>query len=156
MKQVLSSTTSVKPMLNKVVYRTSATATGGRDGKSGTDDGSLAVRLAVPKEMGGSGDGNNPEQLFAAGYAACFLGAMKFIASQNKDGPQVPDASTVQSVVGIGPRDGGGFGLEVELKVSLPGLPREQAEMLADKAHNEVCPYSHATRGNVQVKLTVV
>lgn len=144
-------------MLSKVVYTTSATATGGgREGDSGTDDGSLQVKLAVPKEMGGDGNGNNPEQLFATGYAACFLGAMKFAASQNKDGPQVPAGSTVQSVVGIGPREAGGFGIQVELKVSLPGLPREQAEMLADKAHNQVCPYSNAIRDNVQVKLSVV
>lgn len=143
-------------MLTKVVYTTKATATGGRDGKTATDDGSLSVKLAVPKEMGGNGDGNNPEQLFATGYAACFLGAMKFIASQDKSGPQVPDSATVHSTVGIGPREGGGFGVAVELEISLPGLPHDQAEMLAHKAHEEVCPYSHATRNNVDVKLTVV
>lgn len=143
-------------MLSKVVYTTSATATGGRDGKSATDDGALSVPLAVPKEMGGNGGGNNPEQLFAAGYAACFLGAMKHIASENKDGPQVPRDSTVQSIVGIGPRQAGGFGIQVELKVNLPGVPHEQAVALADKAHNEVCPYSHATRNNVDVTLTVI
>ena len=138
-----------------VKYRTSATAHGGRDGESRTDDGALAVKLAVPKEMGGPGGGNNPEQLFAAGYAACFLGAMKFVASQNKDGPQVPQDAAVQSFVGIGPRTEGGFGLDIELKVSLPGVPHEQAEALVDKAH-QVCPYSNATRGNVPVRLTVV
>ena len=142
-------------MLTKVVYTTHATATGGRDGKSATDDGALSVKLAVPKEMGGSGDGNNPEQLFAAGYAACFLGAMKFYASQHKDGPQVPDAGTVHSSVGIGPREGTGFGIQVELKVSMPGLSHTDAEMLAHKAHEEICPYSHATRNNVDVKITV-
>ena len=138
-----------------VKYRTSATAHGGRDGESRTDDGALAVKLAVPKEMGGPGGGNNPEQLFAAGYAACFLGAMKFVAGQNKDGPQVPQDATVQSVVGIGPRSEGGFGLDIELKVKLPGVPHEQAEALVEKAH-QVCPYSNATRGNVPVRLSVV
>ncbi len=138
-----------------VKYRTSATAHGGRDGESRTDDGALAVKLAVPKEMGGPGGGNNPEQLFAAGYAACFLGAMKFVASQNKDGAQVPNDTTVQSSVGIGPRSEGGFGLDIELKVHLPGVPHEQAEALVDKAH-QVCPYSNATRNNVPVRLSVV
>ncbi|MGI4950712.1 MAG: organic hydroperoxide resistance protein [Janthinobacterium lividum] len=138
-----------------VKYSTSATATGGRDGSSSTDDGSLSVKLAVPKEMGGPGGGNNPEQLFAAGYAACFLGAMKFVASQNKDGAQVPNDAKVHSNVGIGPRSEGGFGLEIALKVELPGVGKEQAEALVHKAH-EVCPYSNATRGNVDVKLSVV
>ena len=137
-----------------VKYRTSATAHGGRDGESRTDDGALAVKLAVPKEMGGPGGGNNPEQLFAAGYAACFLGAMKFVAGQNKDGPQVPHDAAVHSTVGIGPRSEGGFGLDIELKVTLPGVPHEQAEALVEKAH-QVCPYSNATRGNVPVRLSV-
>lgn len=137
-----------------VKYRTTATAHGGRDGESKTDDGALAVKLAMPKEMGGPGGGNNPEQLFAAGYAACFLGAMKFVASQNKDGAQVPHDATVQSMVGIGPRSEGGFGLDIELKITLPGVPHEQAEALVDKAH-QVCPYSNATRNNVPVRLTV-
>ena len=137
-----------------VKYSTSATAIGGRDGSSKTDDGALSVKLGVPKEMGGNGEGNNPEQLFAAGYAACFLGAMKFVASQNKDGTQVPADTKVHSTVGIGPRSEGGFGLDIELKVDLPGVPREQAEALVQKAH-EVCPYSNATRGNVPVRLSV-
>ena len=137
-----------------VKYRTSATAHGGRDGESRTDDGALAVKLAVPKEMGGPGGGNNPEQLFAAGYAACFLGAMKFVASQNKDGTQVPNDAAVQSFVGIGPRSEGGFGLDIELKITLPGVPHEKAEALVEKAH-QVCPYSNATRNNVPVRLTV-
>src|ERR1700684_3487625 len=101
-----------------VKYRTSATAEGARDGESRTDDGALAVKLAVPKEMGGPGGGNNPEQLFAAGYAACFLGAMKFVAGQDKSGPQVPPDTSVQAEVGIGPRSEGGFGLDIELRVS--------------------------------------
>ena len=138
-----------------VKYRTSATATGGRDGSSKTDDGALSVKLAVPKEMGGPGGGNNPEQLFATGYAACFLGAMKFVASQNKDGAQVPHDATVHSTVGIGPRSEGGFGLEISLEVKLPGVEKPQAEALVQKAH-EVCPYSNATRNNVDVKLSVV
>ena len=138
-----------------VKYSTSATATGGRDGESRTDDGALAVKLAVPKEMGGPGGGNNPEQLFAAGYAACVLGAMKFVASQNKDGTQVPHDAAVHSTVGIGPRSEGGFGLEIALKVELPGIDHAAAETLVNEAH-KVCPYSNATRNNVDVKLSVV
>ena len=138
-----------------VKYRTSATATGGRDGASRTDDGALEVKLAVPKEMGGHGGGNNPEQLFAAGYAACFLGAMKFVASQNKDGAQVPNDATVNASVGIGPRSEGGFGLDIALKIHMPGVSQAQAEALVEKAH-QVCPYSNATRNNVPVMLSVV
>lgn len=137
-----------------VVYHTSARATGGRDGHSATLDGSLDVTLATPKEMGGAGGpGNNPEQLFAAGYAACFLGAMKFVASQG--GPKVPAAATVTSTVGIGPRSEGGFGLEIALAIDLPGLEHAAAEALVAKAH-AVCPYSNATRNNIDVKLSVV
>jgi osmotically inducible protein OsmC len=137
-----------------VLYRTTATATGGRDGHAETKDGSLKVTLATPKELGGGGGpGNNPEQLFAAGYSACFIGAMKFVASQG--GPKVPTDATVTATVGIGPRSEGGFGLEVALDVSLPGLDRAAAETLVEKAH-QVCPYSNATRNNVNVKLTVV
>jgi len=126
----------------------------GGTARAGRMTGLWPSRLGVPKEMGGNGVGNNPEQLFAAGYAACFLGAMKFVASQNKDGAQVPNDATVQSMVGIGPRSEGGFGLEIELKITLPGVPHEQAEALVDKAH-QVCPYSNATRNNVPVRLTV-
>jgi len=141
-------------MALKVLYTTKATATGGRDGQSGTDDGAFSVKLSTPKELGGGGGtGNNPEQLFASGYAACFLGAMKFVASQG--GPKVPDGTKVHSTVGIGPRDEGGFGLDVALAVSLPGLPRAEAEALVEKAH-QVCPYSNATRNNVPVRLSVV
>jgi osmotically inducible protein OsmC len=141
-------------MSTNVLYRTSATATGGRDGQSATDDGSLSVKLATPKELGGAGGaGNNPEQLFAAGYSACFLGAMKFVASQG--GPKVPADTTVQATVGIGPRSEGGFGLEVSLAVSLPGLAKDEATTLVEKAH-QVCPYSNATRGNIDVKLSVI
>lgn len=137
-----------------VLYRTSATATGGRDGHAATADGSLDVTLATPKELGGGGGpGNNPEQLFAAGYSACFIGAMKFVASQG--GPKVPANASVTATVGIGPRSEGGFGLEIALAVALPGLDAEQARTLVDKAH-QVCPYSNATRNNIDVKLSIV
>ena len=136
-----------------VLYKTQAKATGGRDGHAATLDGSLDVKLTTPKELGGGGGaGNNPEQLFAAGYAACFIGAMKFVASQG--GPKVPADTAVTSTVGIGPRSEGGFGLTVELAVSLPGVPHAEAEALVAKAH-QVCPYSNATRGNIDVKLSV-
>jgi len=112
------------------------------------------VTLATPKELGGAGGpGNNPEQLFAAGYSACFIGAMKFVASQG--GPKVPADTSVTAEVGIGPRSEGGFGLAVALQVSLPGLARQDAEALVQKAH-QVCPYSNATRGNIDVTLTLV
>jgi lipoyl-dependent peroxiredoxin len=137
-----------------VNYRTTATATGGRDGRAATKDGSFQVTLSTPKELGGAGGpGNNPEQLFAAGYAACFIGAMKFVAAQG--GPKVPGDASVTATVGIGPRSEGGFGLDVALDVALPGLERAAAEALVEKAH-QVCPYSNATRGNVPVRLRVV
>ena len=137
----------------KLLYQTEAVATGGRDGKAQTKDGSFAVNLAVPTEMGGKGGGNNPEQLFAAGYAACFLGAIRFVAGQSKT--RIADDATVTSTVGIGQRDDGtGFGLQVALQVKLPGIERQAAEDLVAKA-DKVCPYSHATRGNIEVKLSV-
>lgn len=137
-----------------VLYTTSARASGGRDGHAGTTDGSFEVKMSTPKELGGKGgDGVNPEQLFASGYAACFLGAMKAVAA--KGGPKIPDDATVTATVGIGPRSEGGFGLEVALAVSLPGIDRAAAEDLVAKAH-EVCPYSNATRNNIDVKLSVV
>lgn len=137
----------------KIAYQTQAVATGGRDGRAETKDGSLAVRLAVPKEMGGTGSGNNPEQLFAAGYAACFLGAVRFVAGKEKI--RIPDDATVTSTVGIGERDDAtGFGLQVALEVKLPGIERAKAEELVKKA-DVVCPYSHATRGNIEVRLSV-
>ena len=138
----------------KVLYKIQAKATGGRDGTASTLDGALNVKLSTPKELGGGGGpGNNPEQLFAAGYAACFIGAMKAVAAQG--GPKVPADASVTSTVGIGPRSEGGFGLDIALEVALPGLARADAEALVAKAH-QVCPYSNATRGNVDVKLTVV
>jgi lipoyl-dependent peroxiredoxin len=134
-----------------VLYKTTATATAGRDGPARTEDGSFDVKLATPKELGGAGGpGNNPEQLFASGYAACFLGAMKFVASQG--GPKVPHDTTVTATVEMGPRSEGGFALDIELKVALPGLPRDEAQSLIEKAH-QVCPYSNATRNNVPVRL---
>jgi len=137
-----------------VLYRTAATATGGRDGRAATKDGSFEVKLSTPKELGGGGGpGNNPEQLFASGYAACFIGAMKFVASQG--GPKVPADTTVTANVGIGPRSEGGFGLDVQLDISLPGMARAEAQALVDKAHH-VCPYSNATRNNVPVRLNIV
>jgi Ohr subfamily peroxiredoxin len=138
-----------------VKYRTAATATGGRDGRAATADGSLDVKLAIPQELGGPGGaGNNPEQLFAAGYAACFLGAMKAAAAQGGTA-KVPNDAAVTASVGIGPRSEGGFGLDVQLDVTLPGVPREAAQALVEKAH-QICPYSNATRGNVAVRLNVV
>jgi osmotically inducible protein OsmC len=138
-----------------VKYKTSATATGGRDGKARTADGTFEVSLSTPKELGGGGGpGNNPEQLFAAGYAACFLSAMKAVSTRG--GLAKPPANTsVTASVGIGPRSEGGFGLTVALEISLPGVAREQAEALAEAAH-QVCPYSNATRGNIDVKLNVL
>ena len=138
-----------------VKYTTSATATGGRDGHAATKDGALDVKLSTPKELGGGGGpGNNPEQLFAAGYAACFLGAMKFVASQGGS-TKVPNDASVTSTVGIGPRSEGGFGIDVGLDISLPGVDRAAAEELVEKAH-QVCPYSNATRNHVPVRLRVV
>lgn len=136
-----------------VKYRTTATATGGRDGSAKTEDGSFSVKLATPKELGGAGgEGNNPEQLFAAGYSACFLGALKAVAPSLS--LKVPSDTSVTAKVGIGPRSEGGFGITADLTVSLPGLDHADAEKLVEKAH-QVCPYSNATRGNVDVGLTI-
>jgi Ohr subfamily peroxiredoxin len=138
-----------------VLYTTQARATGGRDGTSGTLDGAFSVKLSTPTELGGAGgEGNNPEQLFAAGYAACFLGAMKAVASKSNGAFKVPAETTVTSTVGIGPRSEGGFGLTIALEISLPGIERNDAEALVEKAHH-VCPYSNATRNNIDVKLSV-
>ena len=140
--------------LEKIMYTTSATATGGRDGRAVTADNQLDVKLTTPRELGGAGgNGTNPEQLFAAGYAACFLNAMKYAALQNKS--PMPADTSLEAVVGIGPNSSGGFGLHVELRIKAPSMTREAAEALVDQAHT-VCPYSNATRGNIDVKLTVV
>ena len=139
--------------IEKVLYRSKATATGGRDGRATSSDSVLDVKLTTPKELGGAGgDGTNPEQLFAAGYSACFLGAMKFVAAQQK--LQLPADTQVTGQVGIG-QIPTGFGIEVELTISIPGMPRADAEALVQKAHI-VCPYSNATRNNIDVTLTVV
>jgi Ohr subfamily peroxiredoxin len=137
----------------QILYTAQATATGGRDGRAVSSDNSLDVKLNTPKELGGAGGaGTNPEQLFAAGYSACFLSALKFVSAQAKT-PLPADAS-VTGQVGIGPNGKGGFGLTVDLSVSLPGIDRTAAQALVDKAH-EVCPYSNATRGNIDVNLTL-
>jgi osmotically inducible protein OsmC len=137
--------------LQKVLYQAHATATGGRDGRAVSSDKVLDVKLTVPKEMGGGGGGTNPEQLFAAGYSACFLGALKVIAGKEK--VAIPESTTIEGTVGIGPI-AHGFGIEAELKITIPGMPREQAEALVQKAH-QVCPYSNATRNNIDVRLIV-
>ncbi|HTI18048.1 MAG TPA: organic hydroperoxide resistance protein [Trinickia sp.] len=139
--------------LEKVLYRAHAHTTGGRDGRSVVPESNLDLKLTTPRELGGAGgDGTNPEQLFAAGYSACFIGAMKFVASREKIA--MPADASIDANVGIGPLPSG-FGIEVELKISLPGMDRAQAQALIDKAHY-VCPYSNATRNNIDVKLTLV
>jgi len=138
----------------QILYTAHSTATVGRDGRAVSSDKHLDVKLSTPKELGGAGgDGTNPEQMFAAGYAACFLSAMKFVAAATK--LALPADAAVNAEVGIGPNDKGGFGLAAELKVSLPGLDSAAAQALVAKAH-EVCPYSNATRGNIDVKVSVV
>lgn len=138
--------------IEKVLYRAHATATGGRDGRA-VVPGGLDLKLTTPRELGGAGgDGANPEQLFAAGYSACFLGAMKFVAARDK--VAIPADVSVYGSVGIGPIPSG-FGIEVELQISLPGMERDVAQTLIDKAHI-VCPYSNATRGNIDVTLMLV
>lgn len=139
--------------LEKVLYRGKAKSTGGRDGRTKTEAGDVDVKLTTPKELGGGGGaGTNPEQIFAAGYSACFIGAMKFVAGQQK--VKLPDDLSIEGVVGIG-QIPGGFGIEVELKISAPGVDKAALQTIVDKAHH-VCPYSNATRGNIEVKLTLV
>lgn len=137
------------------IYKTRATASGGgRDGHVRSEDGNLDLNLVVPKEMGGpGGDGANPEKLFAAGYSACFLGAMRAVSS--KVGVKVPNDATVSAEIGFGPRSEGGYGITADLTISLPGLDRAEAQKLVDTAH-QVCPYSNATRNNLDVGLTIV
>ena len=136
---------------DKIVYTARATVTGGRDGRARTADGQFDVKLAVPREMGGNGDGANPEQLFASGYAACFLGAIRFVAAREKTA--VPADALISASVGIGPIPQG-FGIQVELRIRLPGIERARAQALVDQAHL-VCPYSNATRGNIEVTLVL-
>jgi len=134
------------------LYTAEALATGdGRNGHARTTDGKVDVALSIPKEMGGSGEGTNPEQLFAAGYAACFHSALRLVGTKAKANI---DDSAVGAKVGIGPNDAGGFQLEVTLEISLPHLSRDEAQALADAAH-QVCPYSNATRGNIDVQVLV-
>jgi Ohr subfamily peroxiredoxin len=140
--------------LMQVLYTASATSTGGRDGRSVSSDNQLDVKLTTPKELGGAGGaGTNPEQLFAAGYSACFIGALKFVAAASKTA--LPADLSIKADVGIGPNGKGGFGIQVALNISLPGMDRQVAEELVNKAH-EVCPYSNATRGNIEVTLTIL
>ena len=137
-----------------ILYTTKGSAPGGRSGHGASDNGVLDVTLTVPKELGGDGaTGTNPEQLFAVGYSACFLGALKAVAAKEK--VKIPDEAKVTATVGIGPReDGGGFGIEVSLSVNAPGIERAQLEDLVAKAHI-VCPYSHAMRTSTEVQVTV-
>lgn len=137
-----------------ILYTTQSTVTGGRTGTARSADGRLELTLDTPKELGGQGGaGTNPEQLFATGYAACFLSALKFVASKEK--VKIGEDASITATVGIGPRaDGTGFSLDVALAVSLPGVDKAEAERLVQAAH-VVCPYSHATRGNLDVRLSV-
>lgn len=137
-----------------VKYRTSATAIGGRDGLARLADGSFEAKLTTPKELGGAGGaGVNPEQLFACGYSACFLGALKVAGQQLK--LRIPAETNITATVGIGPRSEGGFGITADLAIEIPGLARADAEKAVALAH-QICPYSNATRGNVEVGLTIV
>lgn len=143
-------------MLKQELYRTAATATGGRDGFAQTEDGSLHVWLGAPKELGGRGFGNNPEQLFATGYAACFLSAMKSVSTADKaQFVKVPDDTKVTAEVAIGTQEDKGFSLAIKLNIEMPGVEKADAESLVEAAHR-VCPYSNATRGNIDVQLAVI
>ena len=139
----------------KALYTATATATGGRNGHTQSSDGVIKADLSVPKEMGGPGRAGTatPEHLFAAGYAACYGGALDFVAKQHKK-----DASkaSVQCAVSIGPREGGGFGLAVKMRVEDASLPQRELEALAKEAHEQICPYSHATRNNVDIAFEIV
>jgi lipoyl-dependent peroxiredoxin len=140
--------------IEKAIYTARATATGGRTGSAKTDDGQLNLQLDRPKEMGGKGAGTNPEQLFAAGYAACFIGALKVVAG--KQHIRALQEVSIDSEVSFGPLAGGveGFGIAVAMNVHLPGMERDLAEKLVHDAH-QVCPYSNATRGNIDVALSL-
>lgn len=138
--------------IDRILYAATATATGGRDGSARSDDGVLDVRLSTPRELGGAGGpGTNPEQLFAAGYSACFLGALKFVAAREK--VKLPASTSVTGKVGIG-QVPTGFGIEAALTVSAPGIERDTLQSLVEQAHI-VCPYSNATRGNIDVTLSI-
>ena len=139
----------------KSLFTATATATGGRNGHTESSDGAVGADLSVPKEMGGSGkpETATPEHLFAAGYAACYGGALDFVAKQHK-----LDASkaSIACAVSIGPREGGGFGLSVKMRVEDLSLSQADLERVASEAHEKICPYSHATRGNVDVAFEIV
>lgn len=137
-----------------ILYQAQATATGGRTGSAKSSDGRLAVTLDTPQELGGAGgDGTNPEQLFATGYSACFLGALKYVAAQKK--VKISEETTVSATIGIGPReDGQGFGLDIALSVTIPGIERDVAEALVAQA-DIVCPYSHLAHNGAAVRLSV-
>ncbi len=137
----------------KILYTAHPTSTGGRQGTAKSDDGALDLSLSTPKGLGGAGGpGTNPEQLFAAGYSACFIGAMKAVGGHMK--LAVPADVSISADVGIGPIPGG-FGIQVAMRITVPGMERATAEQLVAAAH-QVCPYSNATRGNIEVTLTVV
>lgn len=138
--------------IEKILYTATATATGGREGRAASSDQALDVALSTPRQLGGAGGaGTNPEQLFAAGYSACFLGALKFVAGQ--ENVALPADVRVTGNVGIGPIPAG-FGIQVALEIAAPGFDRDRLQALVDRAHT-VCPYSNATRGNIDVSLTV-
>jgi Ohr subfamily peroxiredoxin len=140
-------------VLKEIAYTAKATATGGREGVAKSEDGRLDRKLSTPKGLGGDdGQGTNPEQLFAAGYAACFIGALKFVAAAEK--VKLPNDTHINSEVSIGAIEGG-FGIAVKLAVSLGDMDKAQAKTLVDKAHL-VCPYSNATRGNIAVELSII
>lgn len=137
--------------LDKIIYTAHAHVTGGREGRAVSDDGLLDVQLSPPKAMGGAGTATNPEQLFAAGYSACFMGAMKHVAGMKKI--SIPADASIDASVDIGPIPAG-FGIAAKLVINLPGMDREVATDLVNTAH-QVCPYSNATRGNIDVELVI-
>lgn len=147
-------TSNLRVSIMQAIYSATATSTGGRDGRSISSDNKLDLSLSTPKELGGAGgEGTNPEQLFAAGYSACFIGALKLVASQQKI--QVPADVNVTATIGIGPNTKGeGFTISADLEVNIPGVEKDAVEKLAEAAH-QVCPYSNATRGNIDVTISV-
>ncbi|MGR3803427.1 organic hydroperoxide resistance protein [Marinibacterium profundimaris] len=140
-------------MANDPLYSTTATVTGGREGKASVSNGNLDLTLTPPKEMGGSGTGTNPEQLFAVGYAACFMSAMKMMASKDDSLSNVPDDATIDSTVSMGKRDDGGFKLKIDFVLKMPGLDAAEIDKIAEAGHS-VCPYTHAVKGNIDVTTT--
>jgi lipoyl-dependent peroxiredoxin len=140
--------------IEKVIYIAKAKAMGGRIGTAKSDDGQIDLKLDRPVEMGGKADGTNPEQLFAVGYAACFIGALRVVAGRHHI--RIPEEVAIDSAVSFGPLKGEveGFGIAVAMTIHLPGIDRTTAEELVQQAH-QVCPYSTATRGNIDVLLTV-